>query len=48
MAAFTQEEMELVSELVKANPENDLTELVDGGKFSAQGLRDSYDGQYWR
>jgi hypothetical protein len=37
-----------VIELGKANPENNLTELADGWKFTAQGLRDSYDRQYWR
>ncbi len=37
-----------VIELGKANPENNLNELADGWKFTAQGLRDSYDAQYWR
>ncbi|WP_139006238.1 hypothetical protein [Arthrobacter crystallopoietes] len=46
MAAYMQSEIELAYEFGKSTPENDLTELVEGWKFTAQGLRDSYDGQY--
>jgi hypothetical protein len=49
MADFMQAEMERsVSSARQIQRKNDLTELVDGSKFTAQGLRDSYDGQYWR
>ena len=46
MAAFMEAETELLRELGRATPENDLSELVDGWRFTAQGLRDSYDGQF--
>jgi hypothetical protein len=46
MADFMSAEMELISELGKASPENDLTPLVEGWRFVAQAMRDSYDGQY--
>ena len=38
-------EMELIRGLGRATPENDLSELVEGWRFTAQGLRDSYDGR---
>jgi hypothetical protein len=46
MAAFMEAEMELVRELGRANSEKYLSELVEGWRFTAQGLRDSYDGQF--
>ena len=39
-------EMKLGRELGKATPENHLSELVEGWRFTAQGLRDSYDGRF--
>lgn len=46
MAAFMEAEMKLGRELGKTTPEDDLSELVEGWKFTAQGLRDSYDGRF--
>lgn len=46
MAAFMEAEMELARQLGRATPENDLSELVEGWRFTAQGLRDSYDGRF--
>ncbi len=46
MAAVMEAQMELARELGRATPENNLSELVDGWRFTAQGLRDSYDGQF--
>ena len=46
MAAFMEAEVTLARELGKTTPEDDLSELVEGWKFTAQGLRDSYDGQF--
>ncbi len=46
MAAFLQAEMELIHELGRSTAESDLNERIEGWKFTAQGLRDSYDGQY--
>lgn len=46
MAAFMEAEMELARQLGRATPENDLSELVKGWRFTAQGLRDSYDGRF--
>jgi hypothetical protein len=45
MSAFMSAETELISELGKASPENDLPPLIDGWRFMAQAVRDSYDGQ---
>ncbi|MFF2245887.1 hypothetical protein ACFVTM_17085 [Arthrobacter sp. NPDC058130] len=42
MATFMEAETELARELGRAAPENDLSELIEGWKFTAQGLRDSY------
>jgi hypothetical protein len=41
MAAFVEAEMELVHEIGGSPAESGLTELVDGCKFTAEGLRDS-------
>jgi hypothetical protein len=46
MVAFLEAQMKLARELGKATPENDLSELVEGWRFTAQGLRDSYDGRF--
>lgn len=46
MAEFMEAETELLRELGKATPENDLSGLVTGWRFTAQGLRDSYDQQF--
>lgn len=46
MAAFMAAEMKLGRELGKTAPEDDLSGLVKGWKFTAQGLRDSYDGRF--
>jgi hypothetical protein len=46
MAAFMEAETELVRGLGRATPENDLSELFEGWRFTAQGLRDSYDGRF--
>ena len=46
MAAFMEAEMKLGRELGKTTPEDDLSELVEGWRFTAQGLRDSYDGRF--
>lgn len=46
MAEFMEAEMQLQRELGKATPENDLSGLVTGWRFTAQGLRDSYDQQF--
>lgn len=46
MAAFMEAEMQLLHELGRATPENDLSGLVAGWRFTAQGLRDSYDQQF--
>ena len=46
MAAFMEAEIKLSRELGKTTPENYLSELVEGWRFTAQGLRDSYDGQF--
>ncbi|MET1063420.1 MAG: hypothetical protein ABWX85_00440 [Arthrobacter sp.] len=46
MAAFMEAEIKLGRELGKTTPEDDLSELVEGWKFTAQGLRDSYDGRF--
>lgn len=46
MAAFMEAEMKLGRELGKTAPEDDLSELVEGWKFTAQGLRDSYDRRF--
>ena len=43
MAAFLEAEMELVRGLCRATPENDLSKLDEGWRFTAQGLRNSYD-----
>jgi hypothetical protein len=45
-AAFFEAEIELMRGLGKPIPENDLSGLVEGWRFAAQGLRDSYDGQF--
>lgn len=45
-AAYVEAEMKLMRELGRATPENDLSGLVAGWKFTAQGLRDSYDGRF--
>jgi hypothetical protein len=46
MVAFMQAETELIGELGRAAPENDLSPLIEGWKFVAQAMRDGYDGQY--
>lgn len=46
MAAYMEAETELVRELGRASAENDLSGLVQGWRFTAQGLRDSYDGRF--
>ena len=46
MAAFMEAEMKLGRELGKTTPEDDLSGLVEGWRFTAQGLRDSYDGRF--
>jgi hypothetical protein len=46
MAAFMEAEMKLGRELGKTTSEDDLSELVEGWKFTAQGLRDIYDGRF--
>lgn len=46
MAAFLETEMEIVRGLGRATPENDLSDLLEGWRFTAQGLRNSYDGQF--
>jgi hypothetical protein len=46
MAAFVDAETELVHELGRATPDNDLSELTEGWRFTAQGLRDIYDGRF--
>lgn len=46
MAACMEAEMELGRQLGRATPESDLSELVDGWRFTAQGLRDSYYGRF--
>jgi hypothetical protein len=44
MAAFIAAETELVGEFGRTAGQNDLTRLVEGWKFTARALRDSYDG----
>ena len=46
MAAFMEAEIKLGRELGKTTHDDDLSELVEGWKFTAQGLRDSYDGRF--
>ena len=46
MAAFMEAQVELTRHLGRTAPEDDMSELVEGWKFVAQGLRDSYDGQF--
>lgn len=46
MAAFISAETELIGELGRAPAENNLTPLIEGWRFVAQAMRDSYDGQY--
>ena len=46
MAAFIEAEIKLVRGHGRPTPENDLSELVVGWRFTAQGLRDSYDGRF--
>ena len=45
-AAYVEAEMKLMRELGRTTPDDDLGELVAGWKFTAQGLRDSYDGRF--
>jgi hypothetical protein len=46
VAAYYEAEMKLMRELGRATPDDHLSELVTGWRFTAQGLRDSYDGQF--
>ena len=46
MAAFMEAEIKLGRDLGKTTPEDDLSELVEGWKVTAQGLRDSSDGRF--
>lgn len=46
MGTFVEAQMELARQLGRATPENDLSELVEGWRFTAQGLRDSFDGRF--
>jgi hypothetical protein len=45
MAAFMEAEAELINELGRTTPENDLASIIGGWKFTALALRKSYDGQ---
>lgn len=44
MAAFMEAEVELIHELGGATPATDLAPAITGWKFTAQNLRDSYNG----
>jgi hypothetical protein len=44
MATFMLAEAELISELGRTTPENDLAPIIEGWKFTALALRESYDG----
>lgn len=48
MAEYMGAEMDLIHEHDEADTSSDryLSGLVEGWKFTAQGLRDSYDGQF--
>jgi hypothetical protein len=46
VAAYYEDEIKRMRELGKSTPENDLSELIAGWKFTALGLRESYDGQF--
>jgi hypothetical protein len=46
MAAFMEAEMNLIRRLGRATSETDLEPLVEGWKFVAQAMRDSYDVRY--
>jgi hypothetical protein len=46
VAAYYEDEMKLMRELDRATPGDDRSGLVTGWKFTALGLRESYDGQF--
>jgi hypothetical protein len=45
-ASWLEAEMKLMREHGRTAPDEDLSGLVAGWRFTAQGLRDSYDGQF--
>jgi hypothetical protein len=44
MAAFMEAEAELINELGRTAPENDPAPIIQGWKFTALALRESYNG----
>jgi hypothetical protein len=45
MAVFMEAEVELINEMGRSATGNDLVRIIEGWKFTALALRESYDGQ---
>ncbi|MBT2546903.1 hypothetical protein [Arthrobacter sp. ISL-65] len=46
MAASMEAEMKVVRRLGRASPEHDLSEIIEGWRFTSLAIRESYDGRF--